>query len=356
MQAAISLDEVIESAVKYNGCVLTYNEKKVRDLKTLNPKSVYDTAYIPLQFKHVNGKLMPVKIKFTELLICSSAKAPQSSSEEGIPKHLNISFMKLKREDIAGGDYTPKQKPTPELQAAEDERVAGNISRYMENLEKFLKVLEIIDNSYKTVCAELISNEANLSFRIRKDRKMKDIPVFSRKQETRLNKDTNQDEKLENPIFRLQIPVYKKDGRIGNWSNYKNKFINTVFDARKMTKKNNYQAVPAKVKVGDKLVDLDVNNASAFITYKSLIGGSITFDSIVASKFGLSLDNCFYELYVYRHKAKASQVSTTKEDIIRMRGGESTESDDDEAEVSNEEAEDGEEDEGEEEEPEEKEE
>ena len=215
MQAALSLDEVIESHAKY-GCVLTYNEKKVRDLKTLNPKSVYDTAYIPLQFKRaVDGKLMPVRIKFNEQIISSSAKAPQSSGDEGIPKHLNLSFMKLTRDEIASGDYVPKKKATPELQAIEDARSDTNIARYIENSEKFLKVLEIIDNSYKTVCAELIANEQNLSFRIRKDRKQKDIPIFSRKQETRLNKDTNQDERLENPIYRLQIPVFKKDGRIG---------------------------------------------------------------------------------------------------------------------------------------------
>lgn len=335
MQAALSLEEVIDSHAKY-GCVLTYNEKKVRDLKTLNPKSVYDTTYIPLQFKHVNGKLMPVRIKFNEQIISSSAKAPKTSGDEGIPKHLNLSFMRLTRDEIAGGDYAPKQKATPELQAIEDARVDANITRYMENSEKFLKVLEIIDNSYKSVCTELIANEQTLPFRIRKDRKQKDITVFSRKQETRLNEDTNQDEKLENPIYRLQIPVFKKDGRIGRWSAYMNKFQYTVFDARKMTKKNNYMAVPAKVKLGDKLVDLDVSNAPAFISRKSLVGGSATFDSIVASKFGFSMDNCFYELYVHRYKTKASYASTTAEDIIRMRGGEDTASDNDDVEVSEE--------------------
>jgi hypothetical protein len=103
-----------------------------------------------------------------------------------------------------------------------------------------------------------------------------------------------------------------------------------------MTRKNNYMAVPAKVKLGDKLVDLDVSNAGAFISRKSLVGGSATFDSIVASKFGFSMDNCFYELYVHRHKTKATYASTTAEDIIRMRGGEDTASDNDDVEVSEE--------------------
>ena len=334
MQHSISLDDVIASAAKFK-CVLTYNAKKARDLKSLNPKSKYDTTYIPLLFKHINGKEMPVKIKFGEQLIGSSAKAPQGSDEEGIPKHLNISFMKMKREDVEGGDYVPKEKDTPELQDVEDKRVSDNIDRYMSNNEKFLKVLDIIDSSYKTVCADIKEKESTFSFRVRKDRNQKDITVFSIKQVTRLDRDTNKDEKLENPIFRLKLPVCKKDGRIGIWSNYHNAFRPTVFDARKMNKKNNYQPVPAKVKVDGKLRDLDVTNVSSFVVYKSLIGGNISFECIVASKFGLSMNNSFYDLYVYRHKTKSSQPTLSKDDIIQMRGGasEDEEDEDDDAEL-----------------------
>lgn len=336
MQKSISLDDVIASESKF-GCVLTYNAKKARDLKTLNPKSKYDTTYIPLLFKHINGKEMPVKIKFSEQLIGSSAKAPQGSDEEGIPKHLNISFMQLKRDDVEGGDYVPKEKSSPGLQAIEDKRITDNIDRYMANNIKFIKVLNIIDASYKTVCADIKAKEKTFSFRVRKDRKQTDITVFSIKQETRLDRDTNKDEKLEQPIYRLKVPVCKKDGRIGVWSNYNNKFQPTVFDARKMNKKNNYQPVPAKVKVDGKLRDLDVTNASSFIVYKSLIGGNMTFECIVASKFGLSMNNSFYDLYVYRHKTKSSQPTLSKEDIIKMRGGASEDEDEDEDEPVNDE-------------------
>jgi hypothetical protein len=337
MQKSISLDDVIASQAKF-GCVLTYNAKKARDLKTLNPKSKYDTTYIPLLFKHINGKEMSVKIRFSEQLIGSSAKAPQGSDEEGIPKHLNISFMKLKREDVEGGDYVPKERDTPELQDVEDKRVSDNIDRYMINNEKFLKVLDIIDASYKSVCADIKAKEKTFSFRVRKDRNQKDITVFSIKQVTRLDRDTNKDEVLENPIYRLKVPVCKKDGRIGIWSNYHNEFRPTVFDARKMNKKNNYQPVPAKVKVDGKLRDLDVTNVSSFVVYKSLIGGNISFECIVVSKFGLSMNNSFYDLYVYRHKTKSSQPTLSKDDIIQMRGGasEDEEDEDDDVELVNE--------------------
>jgi len=322
MQNPITPENVIESSIKFGRKgVLKPDIKKTRDLKTLNPKSKYDTTYIPLLFRHGNGKEMPVKIRFSEQIVASSAKAPQGSDEEGIPKHMNLSFMKLKREDIEGGDYVPKDKPTAELQEIENKRVSDNIDRYIETNRMFLDVLDIIDESYKAVCAEIISQESTFPFRIRKGRDQKDITVHTIKQTTRLNQETNKDETLDSPIFRLKIPVCKKDGRIGIWSNYKDEFKPTVFDARKMTKKNNYQPVPAMVKIDGKLRDLDVNNASSFITYKSLIGGQITFECIVASKFGLSMNNSFYELFVYRHKAKAIQSTMTREEIMRMRGG-----------------------------------
>jgi len=320
MQKSISLDDVLASEAKF-GCVLSYNAKDVRDLKTLNPKSKYDTTYLPIKFKHVNGSEVPLKIKISEIMIGSSAKAPQGADEDGIPKHLNIAFMNLKRSDIEGGDYVPNKKSSPELQEVENKRVADNITRYSDNLKKFVKVLEIVDSSYKKLCEDIKTNEASFSFRVRKDRNQKEINVFSIKQVTRLNRESNKDEKLENPIFRLKVPVCKNDGRVGLWSKYHNSFKPIVFDARRMNKKNNYQPVPAKVKVDGKLRDLDVTNASSFISYKSLIGGNITFECIVASKFGLSMNSSFYDLYVYRHKAKSSQNTISKEEIIQMRGG-----------------------------------
>ena len=328
MQSSISLDDVIASGSKF-GCVLEADLKKVRDLKKINPSSKFDTTYIPLLFKHVNGKTMKVKIKFSEQIIASGAKIPQGSDEDGGVKHLNISIMDMSKNDIEGGDYTPKKKKTEKDQEIENKRINDNIDRYMTNNKKFLQVLDIIDSSYKAVCADLESKEKSLEFRIKKDRKQKTIVVYSMKQSTRLDKETNEEENLEKPIFRLKIPVCRKNGRIGIWSNYYNEFKPTVFDARKMTKKNNYQPVPAKVKVNSKLRDLDVSNASSFIVYKSLIGGTISVECVVASKFGLSLSHSFYDLYVFRHKTKAIQQTITKEEILAMRGGADEEEDED---------------------------
>ena len=326
----ISFDDVSASAEKYGrDNVLEIDYKKIRDLRALNPKSKFDTSYIPLVFKHINGKTGPVKIKFSEQMIGSGAKVPQGSDDEGIAKNLNISITKLIKETVEGGDYVPKKKDNEKDQEKENKRMADNIKKYLSNNEKFLNVLNIIDASYKKKCDELKVKESSLNFQLKKDRKQKDIPIYSMKQVSRMNKDTNKEEELENPIYRLKVPVYKKDGRIGIWSNYHNVFKPTVFDARKMTKKNNYQPVPAKVMVNGKLCDLDVNNANSFIVYKSLIGGTILFDCIVSSKFGLSLSNSFYDLYVFKHKTKATQQTITKEEILAMRGGDEEEEDED---------------------------
>lgn len=339
MQNTISLDDVMASAEKFGSTkVLTYDLKKVRDLKKMNPKATFDTTYIPLLFKHINGKTMGAKVKFAEQLTSSSAKISQGSDdskdENKFPKHLNLAFMQMDREDIEGGDYIPKIKDNEEDQEKENDRVSSNIVRYMGNNKKFLAVLDIIDQSYKTVCKELLDLAESdskkktgrvLDFRLKK---VKGEPtIFSIKQTTRLDKDSNQDEELKYPIYRLKIPVCKKDGRMGIWSNYYEKYKPTVFDARKMTSKNKYQPVPAKVKCQGKLRDLDVNNASSFLTYKSLVGGTINFECVTSSKFGLSLNNSFYNLFVFRHKSKTVQQSMTEEEIVAMRGGGDEESD-----------------------------
>jgi hypothetical protein len=336
MSKNISFDDVLASKAKF-GCVLQLDLKKVRDLKKLNPKAKFDATYIPIVFKHINGKLVKCSINFFEQLIASGAKAPQGSDEEGIAKYLNISIMKMLKEDIEGGDFVAKPKEGDEKQEKENKRISDNILRYMKNNVIFVEVLEIIDSSYKILCDELKSKEKDLDFKIKKDRKQTDTVVYSMKQHTRLNKETQEDEALENPIYRLKLTTCKQEGvhkgKIGIWSHYNKEFKPTVFDARKMNKKNNYQPVVATVKINGKSRSLDAANANSFITYKSIIGGTIVFDCIVSSKFGLSLSNSFYDIFVFRHKTKAVQQVVSKADIIAMRGGGDEDESDNESDV-----------------------
>ena len=357
MQTGINFDDVIASYNKYGFHVLEA-DSKVRDLKKINPKSLYDTTYIPILFKHVNGKKMKVKIYFKKQIIASGAKIPQGSESDSTeaPKNMNISFNELSKDAIQGGDYVPKEKDSEEEQEIENKRIENNINDYMKQNTLFLQVLEIIDESYKNLCADLIAIEAKdpkkLGYRLKKDRKQTDTVIYSIKQSTRVDKETDTEEKLEHPIYRLKIPVHKDDGRLGVWSKYHSKFIYTVFDARKMTKKNNYQPVNAKITKKGKSQDLTYVDAGDFITYKSIVGGAVVFDTIVSSKFGLSLSNSLYELYVYRHKAKANTTTMSVASIVDMRGGDDEDEDEDDeieerSEVNTDEDEDEDDDDGE---------
>lgn len=327
MQSTITCDDVLASHEKF-GHVLEYDLRQVNNLQDANPKA-QDVTYIQVVFKHVNGKKIPrPKFKFSEQIISSGAKVP-STDDTQTPKYMSISFTTMKKEDIEGGDYVPKVKETDELQDKENERMAQNIKRYESNNETWIKVLNIIENSYRHLCDDLIAKADTLKFQVQKNRKQKDITICSFKYGTRYDKTLKEDVELENPIFRLKLGVYKEDGRIGYYSTYYKKFQYIVYNARKMTKKNNYADVVAKVKVDGKHRDLDVSNAGTFITRKSLVEGTWQLNSICASKAGLSPDNKFYNLYVYSYKSKDSQETTTKADIMRMHGGDEEEEEED---------------------------
>jgi len=351
--STFTLQDVVESAEKFGReNVLFANVDKARDLKQKNPKSPYDVAYVDIGFKRADGTILqPAKLKITEQLIASSAMAPHGTEEGVIPKKINIAFTVLEKEDIETGDYVPKKKDSDEDQTKENKRSSDNNDRYMTNNKDLNNAMSILDASYKSLCAELIKNKDSYKFKIQKDRKMKEIPVFSIKQETRIDKDTQKDVKLPNPIYRVNLQVVQKpsdgnkekekcQGKIGIYSYYSNSFKPTVFDARKMTKANRYQPVPAKVKASGKYVDINYKNAKSFITRKSLVGGHIVFECIVASKFGLSLNCSFYDLFVYRYKTKNVQNSMTPEEIMQMRGGASEDNDSSDSDVDDEKNED----------------
>ena len=107
-------------------------------------------------------------------------------------------------------------------------------------------------------------------------------------------------------------------------------FKPNVYNARKMTKKNNYTAVLATVKNDGRIEALDKINASTFITFKSILGGEMDFRDICISKNGFSLDNKFLDLYVTRNKNVVSTETFSAEERQDMAGideGEDSESD-----------------------------
>ncbi len=261
-------------------------------------------------------------MKLNNIPIGSGAKAPQTKTDGDINNY-NIQFKKFSREELECGDYVPRIRETKEAQLIENERVSKNIDTYISSNEKLIKALDILQTSFTKVAKEIIEADQNkkLKFTVCKDRKLKDVAICSIKQSSRFDEKKREDVPLDAAIFRIKLPVYKEDGRIGQWDRHKDEFRDIVFDARRMTKKNGFKAVPAYVKKDKKKIPLSRTNVQGFITYKSVISGSINFDSATISKSGISLGNKFYEMYIIRHRTTNNTKAPPVEEIINLRSG-----------------------------------
>ena len=343
---SITLNDVLASHTKYPNAVLCWDPKSYRDLKKINKKAKFDVTWVNLKFIMASGQKVPCRLALENQIIASGAKAPQSKDEgDDDISTFTIQFKRLERKDIEGGDYVPRTMEDPTKQENEVRRVKENIDGYMENNAKLIQVLNILNESFVKVANEIIEAEHNqkLDFTVQKDRKKKEVQVHPIMQTTRYDEVAKEDVKLPTSIFRIKLPVYKKDGRIGTWNTFKDCFKPIVYDARKMTKKNGYKPVPAYVRSNKKKVELNVKNVQGFITYKSLIMGSINFESATISKAGISFGNKFNEIYIVRHKSSSVREVINTELISKMRGflgsddeGSDVEIDDSKAGVKNE--------------------
>ena len=336
MTTYIEIKDILESKKKYgNENVLSWDPAVYRDNKQKNKNSKYDCTWIPIKFKYVNGTEVQPKIKFSNVTTSSSARLPQSEDEI---KHLLISFRSVTEEELATGDLVPRTMATEAEQKIEDARMVAQIAKINKATNDFNTAMNAIDASYKRICAE-IKAAKSLGFSVRKDKNVKNndaITVYSIIQTHRENKDDLDNTiKLEHPITRIKLSVDPVTGSVGNqvWNNTKKgwDFVPMVFDARKMKASNDYKPVLATVKVDNKSCALDKDNAATFITYRSILTGTLEFPETIVSKFGFSLSNRFTKLVVKRNKSNLVEVSLTKEDLADVCS--SDENDDDEAEM-----------------------
>lgn len=326
MMKPITFDDILASNEVRPNAVFSWHPKEYNDLKKNNKKAKFDVTWVKLKFVFANGKKVPCRLKFTNQIIASGAKGAQTEvneDDEGGSGAITIQFRPLKREYIEGDPYEPRQMETEEKQQKENERIQRNINEYKTNNEKMIKVLDIIDASYNKVAREIIQAGADkkLEYTVRKDRKKEHPTIFSIKQASRYDDEKKEDILLEEPIYRIKLPVYKKDGRIGSWNNFKDRFRPVIFDARKMTKKNGNQPVPAYVKKGKKRQELNTKNVSSFVTVRSLTSGIINFDCVTVSKFGLSLGNSFNELFIIPNRSTKQEATVSHEEVHNMRSG-----------------------------------
>mgnify|MGYP001616499939 CR=1 FL=1 len=156
---------------------------------------------------------------------------------------------------------------------------------------------------------------------------MEDINENSIIQTHRNDADNNDADpiELEFPLTRIKLMV-SKNGQIAvdTWDNASKAFKSkpNVFDARKMTAKNEYKPTLATVKVDGKSRPLDSDNAGTFISYRSVLGGQIEFPEIIISKVGFSLSNKFLDVFVRRNKSNLQEATFSKDDLKEMAGDE----------------------------------
>lgn len=307
-------------------------EHKFRDNKKNKKKN--DCTWVPLRFKHCDGSLRRVNLKINKVLTTSKAKMPAKVDPE-TAKYLHIAFKKLTLNEIRGGDFVPREMNDAKEQLKENERVENNINLYKKSTDDFNDVCLAIDASYKRIAEDLKTRKTReLGFKVKKGQG--NVTIFSIVQTTILDQETEEERELEQPIIRVRLTSGRNTRKIGTevWNNDTKSWVfkPNVLDVRKMTKKTNFKPVLAKVRVGKKLKPLDLDNAGSFITYKSLIGGTIEFPEMVISTFGISLTAKFgHPLGVRRHKTKLSEPAFTVKDLEDLNDGELSDSDDEDA-------------------------
>lgn len=341
-QTQVLVKDVIESAAKYGDeNVLIWDPLKFRDNKKNNKTTQRDCTWVPIRFKYINGTDAILKLKFFKVVTSSAAKSLAQTEGEG-KKYMNINFRSVSEEELQVGDNVPKVMNSVEEQLIENEKAAKVVKELYTSTNDFNKAMEIIDKSYNKICRDM-KDAKSLPFSIKKDKKVdkKNIIVYSIRQTYREDKD-NEDKdaptiKLDNPLTRIKLLYNSKTGYIGidSWNNTIKgwDFKPNVYDARKIKAKNNFEPVLATVKTNGKSVPLDNNNAKDFITYRSIIGGTIEFSEIVISKFGLSLSNRFGDLYVKRNKSNLKEATFTKDEFKDLIGNDNEDDEESDVEV-----------------------
>lgn len=315
--------EIIAIKEKYNTGFLKVDVLKTRN----NSNSKYPTFYIPISIKGLDGKWKRVSIKMTKQILASSAKIPNSVTEEEA-RDVRVCYREINDDDLKNSDY-PSEK--------------------WDDLKKensdFIKALDIIADEYLNVVEEQIINKKHKQFRLGKN---KTINSFRQTHRNPSDDEINNDDenivdgqiKLPSSLFRIKIPANistpeKKIGRID-----KNGHSYIIYDARKCKKVGGkIKLTPAKIRSGNGTYqDLTCLNAKHFVTYMSLTAGVIDFDSICISKSGISLMNRFTEMLVWPHKIMKTET-INEDDLSEMAGFGTNGYVDEEVELDNEEKE-----------------
>ena len=265
-----------------------------------NKNAQQPTYYIPFTAKTSGGKRFPLALRFNKQIIASNAKIPFGVKDEDA-RDVRVSFRQLTQDELDITDYEESKRTS-----------------LIQSNTEFVEALGIIADEY----LELVKREV-LTYRGDKFKlKVKTINCFRQTHREAGDGEEGDEEgdeesnekskiKLPHPIFRIKIPADPLTKKLG-FNSEKTGHIYVVFDMAKASKDAKTsdgktsdvkkKPIVAKIKTFKGYVDLNVTNAKHFITYMSLTGGMIMFDSICISKSGISLLCQFKEIHVWRHK------------------------------------------------------
>lgn len=279
----ITVDEIIATKEQNpDKCIFSLAPK---DRHKTNNNERHKTHYIPIYFNCLDGKQYRPAIKAISQLLCSSAKIPAGTSDEDAID-MRITFRKVSEDDLVNTDWKK-----------------GTYKELLNNNDKLIKALQIIDTDYK-ICAK----EAK---KLHKALKKETFSICQEKRNA-VDDEVGDDDnkiKLDIPLYRLRLPAIKgnKPRERKLMKSYgKDKTPEPyVYDTSKRS--HNGKAVPATIKTINKkkkvkYVDLNIENAAQFITNMSLATFVLVLDSICISKHGASLKNQISEIHIKHHK------------------------------------------------------
>jgi hypothetical protein len=257
---SISIDDVIALS-KMTGLDSFIDPLGFKDYDDYPEKATYSKMKLNMidDAKKKTIKSVPGFITGTDVVMPVSAlKVSMDEKTKKPHKNGTLAFRTLTIEEVSKN--LKRKKTSTKGEADEEEaRILAQAEVIKANTDKLIEVLEIINQSQMKVFKDIntrIAKDNNdddseeFEFEPVKTANMKQLTPFPIKQTHRKDKEGKSKRKkmiaLENPIYRVRIPVY--EGRIGMKFG-SSPFIPIVFDASKSSKQN--RKVEAKVKVNN---------------------------------------------------------------------------------------------------------
>lgn len=299
----ITPDEVLLSYQKFEGKILTLNEKKrPRNLESRN------ISYISMNFVRPNKKKVhPIIFSFPGVPLGSGAKKPRTLSSLDDVRNFNIILREWDKSDILSNELLASSK-------SKDKKAES----IFNNTQKTMLALKMLHEAYENLVGVIMKSKKGRTVTVNNTKmKFSSDNVNKLYQARRYDNDIDDYVNLDYPIFRFKLKVNPSTGKFGRTWNGVWKPV--IYDITKATEKNDFMPQPAKVKVGNKLQDINRYNVEKYITYQSLVTGEIKFGDIIISSKGFSMSNEFQEINIRRKKPNQGGRKRNKKRITDLK-------------------------------------